>query len=195
MVKMQAQKNAGQHGGAELVEKLVYVGRCVKVVKGGRRFRFSAIVVVGDRRGRVGVGLGKANEVVEARMKASRLARRNVEKISLRNGRTLHYDINSKFCSGQIIMKTAPAGTGIIAGGPVRPFFEVLGIKDIVVKSIRSTNPHNMIAAALKGLRSVNTPRFVAEKRGKRISELFGSKKGDDENNIFDKSKVIKPKD
>ncbi len=158
----------------ELKEKLVHVGRCAKVVKGGRKFRFAAIVVVGDGRGRVGIGSAKAGEVVDARSKALQVAKKNMVKVPLRDGRTLHHDIQSKFCSGVMIMKAAPAGTGVIAGGPVRAMLEVLGIKDVVAKSIGSTNPHNMLRSALKGLLSIRTPRFIAEKRNKKIAEIIG---------------------
>ena len=159
----------------ELAEKLVYVGRCVKVVKGGRRFRFSVVVVVGDKRGRVGVGIGKAAEVTDARSKASNAAKKAMVKIPLRNGRTLHHDVISKFCSGKVIMKSASAGTGIIAGGAIRSLFEVLGIRDVVAKSIGSTNPYSMLASAMAGLTSINYPKFIADKRGKKISELFSN--------------------
>lgn len=163
-------------GAQELFEKLVYVGRCTKVVEGGRRFRFLAIVVIGDKRGKVGIGLGKAAEVADARVKAIQSAKKSMVKIPLREGRTLHHDIKSKYCSGMIVMKSAPAGTGIIAGGPVRSFLEVLGVKDIVAKSVGSSNPNNMLQAALKAITSVNSPRYIAEKRGKKIYELIGER-------------------
>lgn len=156
----------------EIIEKLVYVNRCTKVVKGGRRFSFSAIVVVGDGKGRVGYGLGKATEVMDARMKASQIAKKNMVKIPLREGRTLHHDSVGRFCSGKIIMRAAPQGTGIIAGGAIRAVFDVLGIKDLVAKSIGSNNPHNMIKAALDGLQKVSSPRDIAEKRDKKIGEI-----------------------
>lgn len=156
----------------ELSDKLVYVGRCAKVVKGGRRFSFAAIVVSGDGKGKIGLGLGKATEVMDAREKAVKIARKSMVKIPLRDGRTLHHDITARFCSGSIVMRSAPAGTGIIAGGPVRALLEVLGIKDVVAKSVGTTNPHNMLKAALKALRDVKSPRFIAEKRGKKIGEI-----------------------
>jgi len=156
----------------ELTEKLVYVGRCTKVVKGGRRFRFSAVVVVGDKRGRVGLGLGKALELIDARAKASKVARKNLVKIPLRDGRTIHHDIRFKSGAGLVMIKSAPSGTGVIAGGAMRSLMEVLGVKDVVSKSIGSSNPHNMLAAALKGLMSIDSPKFIAEKRGKKISYL-----------------------
>ncbi len=156
----------------ELSDKLVYVGRCAKVVKGGRRFSFAAIVVSGDGKGKIGLGLGKATEVMDAKEKAVKIARKSMTKIPLRDGRTLHHDISARFCSGSIVMRSAPAGTGIIAGGPVRALLEVLGIKDVVAKSVGTSNPHNMLKAALKALRDVKSPRFIAEKRNKKIGEI-----------------------
>ena len=154
-------------------QKLVDVRRCTKVVKGGRRFSFSADVVVGDGKGRAGYGQGKASEITDARAKATASAKRNMMRVPLKDGRTLHHDVSAKFCSGSVIMRSAPAGTGIIAGGALRPFLEVLGIKDIVVKSIGSSSPHNMIKAAIKALASVRSPRFIAEKRGKSVGEII----------------------
>lgn len=156
----------------ELSDKLVYVGRCAKVVKGGRRFSFAAIVVSGDGKGKIGLGLGKATEVMDAKEKAVKIARKSMAKIPLRDGRTLHHDISARFCSGSIVMRSAPAGTGIIAGGPVRALLEVLGIKDVVAKSVGTSNPHNMLKAALKALKDVKSPRFIAEKRNKKIGEI-----------------------
>ena len=156
----------------EIVERLVNVGRCVKVVKGGRNFSFSAIVVVGDRNGRVGYGLGKASEVIDAKSKASKEARKNMIKIPLREARTLHHDVIGRFGSGKVVMRAAPSGTGMIAGGAIRALFDALGIKDLVAKSIGSNNPHNMIKAALEGLRKIKTPKLIAEKRGKKIGEI-----------------------
>lgn len=157
---------------AEMFEKLVHVGRCAKVVKGGRRFRFAAIVVSGDQKGRVGVGLGKATEVLDAREKATSSARRSMVKIPLRDGRTLHHDVVGRFGSGKVIMRSAPAGTGIIAGGPVRAVCEALGIKDVVAKSIGSSNPHNIIKAAIDALQSIRSPKYTAEKRGMKVGEI-----------------------
>ena len=141
-------------------------------MKGGRRFSFSAIVVVGDGKGRIGIGLGKATEVTDARSKATQAARKSMVRIPLRDGRTLHHDITAKFCSGKIIIRAAPAGTGVIAGGSVRSMLEVLGVKDVVAKSLGSTNPHNMLKAAMKALLDTHSPRFIAEKRGKKVSEI-----------------------
>jgi small subunit ribosomal protein S5 len=153
-------------------QELVDVRRCTKVVKGGRRFSFAAVVVVGDGKGRVGYGSGKATEVTDARTKATQVAKKNLIRVPLRGGRTLHHDVIAKFCSGKVVMRAAPAGTGIIAGGALRKFFTALGIKDIVVKSIGSSNPHNMIQAAIKALQSIKSPRFIAEKRGKSIGSV-----------------------
>lgn len=155
----------------EIYEKLVYVGRNAKVVKGGRRFSMAAIVIAGQK-GHIGVGLGKASEVLDAREKAASLARKRMLKVPLRDGRTLHHDITGTFGSGKVIMRSAPAGTGIIAGGPVRAICEALGIKDVVAKSIGSTNPHNIIKATLEALKQIRSPRFIAEKRGKKVGEI-----------------------
>ena len=154
-------------------QKLVGVRRCTKVVKGGRRFSFSVEMVVGDGKGVVGFGSGKASEIADAKNKALAAARRKKFRVPLKDGRTLHHDVTSKFCSGQVILRSAPPGTGIIAGGALRAFLEVLGVKDIVAKSIGSTNPHNMIKAAISALKTVRSPRFIAEKRGKNIGEIL----------------------
>lgn len=154
-------------------QRLVNVRRCTKVVKGGRKFSFSALVVVGDGKGRVGYGKGNANEIPDARNKATSEAHRNMIRVPLKDGRTLHHDIVAKFCSGKVIMRSAPAGTGIIAGGALRPFLEVLGIKDIVVKSIGSSNAHTMVRAAITALQQVRSPRYIAEKRGKSVGEII----------------------
>ena len=156
---------------SEITEELVYVGRCVKVGKKGRTFSFSAIVVAG-KKGMVGIGLGKGPEVMNAKEKASKEARKSMFKVPLRDGRTIHHDVTAYFCSGKIILRPAPSGTGIIAGGPVRAIFEALGIKDVVAKSIGTTNPHNMIKAALLALKKINSPRYIADKRGKKIGEI-----------------------
>lgn len=162
----------------ELSEKVVYVGRCAKVVKGGRRFSFLVLVVVGDGKGRVGIATGRAPEVIDARAKAFRMAKKSMVKIPLREGRTLHHDVTSYFCSGKMVLRAAPAGTGVIAGGPARALLEVLGIKDVVAKSVGTNNPHNMLKAALKALQSVSSPRYVAEKRGLKIAEIIARRDG-----------------
>ena len=163
----------------ELKEKLVTINRVAKVVKGGRRFAFAAIVVIGDQRGRVGHGAGKAREVPEAIRKATEAAKRGLIRVPLRDGRTLHHDVNGRFGAGKVTLRAAPAGTGIIAGGPMRAVFETLGIKDIVAKSVGTSNPHNMIKATFVALAKLNSPRMVATRRGKKVGDLLGRRDGD----------------
>lgn len=158
----------------ELFEKLVAVNRVAKVVRGGRRFAFAAVIVVGDGKGRVGFATGKAREVPEAVTKATSKAKRNMTRVNLREGRTLHHDTVGRYGSGRVILRSAPAGTGIIAGGPMRAIFEALGVQDIVAKSVGSTNPHNMIRATMDALDNVRAPKVVAMKRGKRVGEIVG---------------------
>jgi len=162
----------------ELIDKLVGINRVAKVVKGGRRFGFAALVVVGDAKGRVGFGSGKPREVPEAIRKATESAKRNMIRVPLRDGRTLHHDVSGHFGAGHVILRAASSGTGIIAGGPMRAVFETLGIQDIVAKSIGSSNPHNMIKATFAALSSIQAPRQVAAKRGKRVGDILGSRKG-----------------
>lgn len=156
----------------EIIEKLIKVNRSTAVTKGGRKFSFSVIIVVGDKKGRVGYGLGKAVEIIEAKAKAVNEAKKSIIKVPLREGRTLHHDIVGKFCSGKVVMKAASAGTGVIAGGSTRAIFEVLGIKDIVVKSVGSNNPHNLVKAVFNGLKKINTPRMIVDKRGTNIAKI-----------------------
>jgi len=156
----------------ELVEKLVHVNRVAKTVKGGRTISFAAVVVVGDQKGRIGMGTGKAMEVPDAIVKASNEARKNMVRIPLREGRTLHHDISGRFGAGKVVLRTAPAGTGVIAGGPMRAVFEVLGVQDVVAKSLGSNNPYNMIKATFAALKAINSPRMVAAKRGKKVGEI-----------------------
>jgi len=158
----------------ELIEKLVGINRVAKVVKGGRRFGFAAIVIVGDGRGRVGHGHGKAREVPEAIRKATESAKRNMIRVPLREGRTLHHDVRGRYGAGRVLMRSAEAGTGVIAGGPMRAVFEALGVQDVVAKSVGSSNPHNMIKATFEGLRRCASPRMVAQRRGKKVSEILG---------------------
>ena len=158
----------------EFIEKLVGINRVAKVVKGGRRFGFAAIVVVGDGKGKVGFGTGKAKEVPEAIRKATEGAKRDMVRVPLRDGRTLHHDILGRYGAGRVQLRSAPAGTGIIAGGPMRAVFEALGVQDVVGKSIGSSNPHNMIKATFVGLRKIQAPRAVASKRGRRIAQILG---------------------
>ncbi len=159
---------------SELIDKLVNVNRVAKVVKGGRRFGFSALVVVGDGKGRVGYGSGKAREVPEAVRKATEQAKRSMVRVPLREGRTLHHDIQGHFGAGHVLLRAAPPGTGVIAGGPMRAVLEALGIGDVVAKSLGSSNPHNMVKATMVALQLVNSPRSVAAKRGKKVSEIMG---------------------
>ena len=159
---------------SELIDRLVNVNRVAKVVKGGRRFGFSALVVVGDGKGRVGYGSGKAREVPEAVRKATEQAKRSMVRVPLREGRTLHHDIQGHFGAGHVLLRAAPPGTGVIAGGPMRAVLEALGIGDVVAKSLGSSNPHNMVKATMVALQLVNSPRSVAAKRGKKVSEIMG---------------------
>ena len=165
-------------GDDELVDKLVHINRVSKVIKGGRRFSFGALVVVGDGRGRVGYGMGKAREVPEAIRKATEKAKRNMVRIPLREGRTLHHDIRGRFGAGRVFLRAAPPGTGIIAGGPMRAVFETMGVQDVVAKSIGTANPHNMVKATFEALRSCVSPRGVAARRGKKIGEIV-ARRGD----------------
>src|SRR3954451_22231284 len=159
---------------SEFVEKLVSINRVAKVVKGGRRFGFAALVVVGDGKGRVGVGSGKAREVPEAIRKATDQAKRTMIRVPLREGRTLHHDVQGHFGAGRVVLRAAPTGTGIIAGGPMRAIFEALGVQDVVTKSIGTSNPHNMIKATFDALAQVVSPRAVAARRGRRVSDILG---------------------
>lgn len=172
------QRNEREHDSEELVDKLVYVNRVAKTVKGGRRMAFAALVVVGDQRGRVGYGTGKAREVPEAIRKATDKAKKEMIRVPLREGRTLHHDVYGRFGAGKVVLRTAPSGTGIIAGGPMRAVFETMGIQDVVAKSIGTQNPHNMIKATFEALKSVHSPRMVAAKRGKKVGEIIGNREG-----------------
>ncbi len=161
-------------GESEVVDKLVSINRVAKVVKGGRRFGFAALVVAGDTKGRVGYGQGKAREVPEAIRKATEAAKRNMIRVPLREGRTLHHDVSGRYGAGRVHLRAAPAGTGIIAGGPMRAVVETLGVQDVVTKSIGSSNPYNMVKATFAALEEVMSPRSVAARRGKKVSEIVG---------------------
>ena len=165
--------------GDDIIDKLVTINRVAKVVKGGRRFSFAALVVVGDQKGRVGYGAGKAREVPEAIRKATERARKTMIRVPMKEGRTLHHDIEGRFGAGHVVLRAAPAGTGIIAGGPMRAVFETLGIGDVVAKSLGSRNPHNMIKATFEGLSRAASPRSVASRRGKKVADLFTRKEKD----------------
>ena len=159
---------------SEFTEKLVGINRVAKVVKGGRRFGFAALVIVGDKKGRVGYGSGKAREVPEAIRKATEQARKSMIRVPLREGRTLHHDITDSYGAGRVIVRAAKPGTGIIAGGPMRAIFEALGVQDVVAKSVGSSNPHNMIKATFEALGHLTSPRAVAARRGKKVAEILG---------------------
>ena len=163
---------------SDIKEKLVSINRITKVVKGGRRFGFAALMVVGNQKGSVGIGQGKSKQVPDAIKKATEDAKRNLVKIPLKDGRTLHHDVKGKNGAGKVILRAAPAGTGIIAGGPIRAACEVAGIKDVVAKSLGSSNPINVLRACIKGLRNQNTPKQIATMRGKNISEITKKKAG-----------------
>ncbi len=172
------ERERSRDGGDELIDKLVTINRVAKVVKGGRRFTFAALVVVGDQKGRVGYGAGKAREVPEAIRKATERAKRTMIRVPMKEGRTLHHDIEGNFGAGKVVLRAAPAGTGIIAGGPLRAVFETLGIGDVVAKSLGSRNPHNMVKATFAALTNCASPRQVATRRGRKVADLFGKREG-----------------
>jgi small subunit ribosomal protein S5 len=163
-----------EEGGEEFVEKLVHINRVSKTVKGGKRFGFAALVVVGDGKGRVGFGHGKAREVPEAISKATAAAKKTMVRVPLKEGRTLHHDGLGHFGAGRVHLRTAPPGTGIIAGGPMRAVFESLGVHDVVTKSVGTSNPYNMIRATFEALTEQTSPKSVAQRRGKKIADLLG---------------------
>ncbi len=163
---------------SEFIEKLVHINRVAKVVKGGRRFGFAALMIVGDGRGRAGFGHGKAREVPEAIRKATEAARKSMIRVPLREGRTLHHDVTGRHGAGRVLLRSAEPGTGIIAGGPMRAVFESLGVADVVTKSLGSANPYNMVRATFNALEQQMSPRQVAAKRGKKISEIVATRDG-----------------
>jgi small subunit ribosomal protein S5 len=162
--------------GDDLIDKLVTINRVAKVVKGGRRFAFAALVVVGDQKGRVGYGAGKAREVPEAIRKATERAKRTMIRVPLKEGRTLHHDVEGHYGAGHVVLRSSGAGTGIIAGGPMRSVFETLGVGDVVAKSLGSRNPHNMVKATFAALQRCASPRSVAARRGKKVSDLLNKR-------------------
>jgi small subunit ribosomal protein S5 len=162
---------------SEFVDRLVHINRVAKVVKGGRRFGFAALVVVGDQKGRVGFGHGKAREVPEAIRKATEGAKRALIRVPLREGRTLHHDVTGRHGAGRVVLRAAPAGTGIIAGGPLRAVFESLGVQDVVAKSMGSTNPYNMVRATFDALAHEQSPRSVAARRGRKVSDILARRR------------------
>ena len=183
MAERENRREGGQRGGdrrdnrpeetPEFADRLVAINRVSKTVKGGKRFGFAALVVVGDQRGRVGFGKGKAKEVPEAIRKATEQAKRQMIRVPLKDSRTLHHDMEGRHGAGKVVMRTAVAGTGIIAGGPMRAVFEMLGLQDVVAKAIGSSNPYNMIRATMDGLKKETSPRQVASRRGKKVAEIL----------------------
>ena len=171
---------------SEFIDKLVHINRVAKVVKGGRRFGFAALVVVGDQKGRVGHGHGKAREVPEAIRKATDAAKRNLIRVPLREGRTLHHDVAGRHGAGKVFLRAAPAGTGIIAGGPMRAVFETLGMQDVVAKSLGSSNPYNMVRATFDALKHQDSPRSVAQRRSIKVSTLQSRRTGVDSEAVAD---------
>ena len=174
--RSQGGQGRDREGGDDLIDKLVTINRVAKVVKGGRRFAFAALVVVGDQKGRVGYGAGKAREVPEAIRKATDRAKRTMIRVPMKEGRTLHHDVEGHFGAGSVVLRSAAAGTGIIAGGPMRAVFETLGIGDVVAKSLGSRNPHNMVKATFAALTRCASPRTVAARRGKKVNDLLGKR-------------------
>ena len=173
-----ARPNSFQKEESEFIEKLVHINRVAKVVKGGRRFGFAALVVVGDGKGRAGFGKGKAREVPEAIRKATEAAKKNMIRVPLKEGRTLHHDVKGRHGAGKVLIRSAVPGTGIIAGGPMRAVFESLGVADVVTKSLGSANPYNMVRATFGALKNQVSPRSVAAKRNKKVSDIVGRRDG-----------------
>jgi small subunit ribosomal protein S5 len=176
MARPEGKRQDKEREQSDLVEKLVAINRVAKVVKGGRRFGFAALVVVGDGKGRVGTGHAKSKEVPEAIKKATEIAKRKMVRIPLREGRTIHHDVRGHYGAGKVILRTAPAGTGIIAGGPMRAIFEAVGISDIVAKATGTNNPHNMVKATFEALQNIQSPRQIAGRRGKKVSEIISNR-------------------
>ena len=170
-------RNNNEERDSEFVEKLVHINRVAATVKGGRRFSFAALMVVGDQKGRVGFGHGKAREVPEAIRKATEEAKKSLIRVPLRESRTLHHDGSGRHGAGKVMLRAAPPGTGVIAGGPMRAVLETLGVQDVVAKSLGSSNPYNMIRATMDALKLQSSPRQVASKRGKKVGDILGQRK------------------
>jgi small subunit ribosomal protein S5 len=168
-----ARNNTESKQEVELIDRLITVNRVSKVVKGGKKFGFSALVVVGDGRGRAGHGIGKAREVSDAVRKATEAAKRSMVRVPLREGRTVHHDMQGRYGSGKVVLRSAPSGTGIIAGGPMRAVFEAVGVQDVVAKSLGSANPHNMVKATFDALIAIKSPRAIASKRGMKVGDII----------------------
>ncbi len=175
MAQQQAAEKPTQEQ-SDFIDKLVSINRVAKVVKGGRRFGFAALVIVGDGNGRVGFGKGKAKEVMEAKTKASEAAKKSMVRVPLREGRTLHHDVIGRFGSGKVTLRSAPPGTGIIAGGPMRAIFEAVGIQDIVAKSVGTSNPYNMVRATFAALQELQSPKMVASRRSKKVGDIVSQR-------------------
>ena len=169
-------RNNEERGEGDVVEKLVAINRVAATVKGGRRFSFAALMIVGDGKGRVGFGHGKAREVPEAIRKATEEAKKTMIRVPLRESRTLHHDGAGRHGAGKVMLRAAPAGTGVIAGGPMRAVLETLGVQDVVAKSIGSSNPYNMVRATFDALKLQSSPRQIANKRGKKVSDVLGQR-------------------
>jgi small subunit ribosomal protein S5 len=165
-------KNQKEKVSQEIIERLIAVNRVSKTVKGGKNMSFSVLVVVGDKNGKVGFGKGNATEVSDAKNKAFEVAKKSMIKVSLKEGRTVHHDIFARFCSAKVYLRSAPIGTGVIAGGPMRAIFECAGISDVVAKSVGTSNPYNMIGATFLALKNLASPKIIAERRSKEISEI-----------------------
>lgn len=176
MARQNEQERAMEREEPEFTERLVGINRVAKVVKGGRRFGFAALMVVGDGKGRVGHGHAKAREVPEAIKKATEQAKRNMIRVPLREGRTIHHDVKGRHGAGRVLMRSAPKGTGIIAGGPMRAVFEALGVHDVVAKAIGSNNPYSMVNATFEALKSMQSPRHVAARRNKKVSDIVAGR-------------------
>jgi small subunit ribosomal protein S5 len=172
MMSKQTKNTQKEKVSTELVEVLVSINRVSKTVKGGKNMSFSALVVVGDKNGRVGFGKGNATEVSDAKNKAFESAKKSMIKLSLKEGRTVHHDIYATYCSAKVYIRSAPAGAGVIAGGPMRAVFECVGISDVVAKSVGSSNPYNMVAAVFVAFKKLVSPKIIAERRAKEISEI-----------------------
>ncbi len=182
-------KGAENRQEVELVDRLITVNRVSKVVKGGKRFGFSALVIVGDGKGKAGYGMGKAREVSDAVKKATEAAKKAMIRVPLREGRTIHHDMKGRFGSGSVVIRSAQSGTGIIAGGPMRAVFEALGIQDVVAKSIGSANPHNMVKATFDALKNIKSPRAIASKRGMKIGDIISRREGATASSVKDSGK------
>jgi small subunit ribosomal protein S5 len=178
MAAANKRERANDQQESDIVESLVSIRRVSKVTKGGRTFGFSALVIAGDEKGRVGYGSGGGLEVMDAKRKATEAAKKNMVRVPLREGRTLHHDVIGRFGAGKVHLRSAPAGTGIIAGGPLRAVFECLGVQDVVAKSIGTANPHNMVKACFDAFTKMSSPRLVADKRSKKVGDIVGRREG-----------------